>query len=159
MDKLSSRAISRMFAQPVDPQQDNLPHYATIVRQPMDLGTVRHKLLADKYPSVSAWRDDMELIWANSLSVNSRQSVLGSITLEMQSLFKRLSQNLTDNPDMDWLNALFGLREELNTISRAQVKKDGPKSGTIKMGEKVKHPKKQQLPKPPTPPPSPDTRV
>jgi hypothetical protein len=118
LDKLCSHHISRMFAQPVDPVRDNIPDYANRISRPMDLGTVRQKLLNNQYQSVSQWREDMELIWQNSLLVNSRTSILGNITIEMQNMFRKLSQNITDSPENDWLNKLFSLRDGLNSISR-----------------------------------------
>ncbi|XP_026451428.1 transcription factor GTE3, chloroplastic-like [Papaver somniferum] len=37
------------FGSPVDPVKLNLPDYYTLIKQPMDLGTVRSKMESDKY--------------------------------------------------------------------------------------------------------------
>ena len=103
MDKLSEYSISKMFAQPVDPERDNISGYFDHVKTPMDLGTVRKKLDENVYPSMAAWKDDVELVWSNSLAVHGRTSLLGSITLEMQDVFRKLSQHVTDNPESDWM--------------------------------------------------------
>ena len=130
MDKLSEYSISKMFAQPVDPERDNISGYFDHVKTPMDLGTVRKKLDENVYPSMAAWKDDVELVWSNSLAVHGRTSLLGSITLEMQDVFRKLSQHVTDNPESDWMNKLHALRDELNSLSKrpsskpATAKKD-----------------------------------
>jgi hypothetical protein len=144
-----------MFAQPVDPDRDNLPTYRSIVSRPMDLGTVRKKLLSDEYPSVSAWRDDMELIWSNSLAFHPRGSIISTITLELQSLFRKFSAHLTENADADWLSKLCALKDEVNAIPRPPAmrfsKREVSKPSFQKLQAepkvvtgKPKHPKKHQ---------------
>jgi hypothetical protein len=96
----------------------------------MDLGTVRVKLLAGQYRSVADWREDMDLIWADSFSVHARGTLMAAVTLEMQRLFKRFSHHLTDNPDNDWLAQLASLNHERNclpTPSSLTPKRDGSK--------------------------------
>jgi hypothetical protein len=164
LDKLCSRPISRPFAQPVDPIRDNLPNYFALVPRPMDLATVRQKLLANEYLTVSSWREDIELIWANSLAVNPRTTLIGAVTIEMQNFFSKLTQHLTDNPDSDWMATLNSLRDELSGISRSSVKRESSKhSGGKAAGEKTKHfrkvtmarPESPKLSAPPAPPPVP----
>jgi hypothetical protein len=137
-----------MFSQPVDPIRDNIPNYFQLVHRPMDLTTVREKLTANEYTSVSAWRDDMELIWANSLAVNAKTTILGQITIEMQTLFRKWSQHLTDNAEADWVATLCALRDELSGISRSGIKKDSVKVSPLKTGEKPRSHKKLEPPKP-----------
>jgi hypothetical protein len=148
LDKIATRTISRMFSQPVDPIRDNIPNYFQLVHTPMDLTTVREKLLANEYASVSAWRDDVELIWANSLAVNAKATILGQITIELQTLFRKWSQHLTDNPDADWVATLCALRDELSSVSRAAIKKDAGKQSPLKTGDKPKSHKKHEPPRP-----------
>jgi hypothetical protein len=151
LDKLSSRAISRPFSQPVDPIRDNMPNYFALVQRPMDLGTVRQKLLANEYPSVSAWRDDVELIWANSLAVNPKASLPGTVTVELQGLFRRLTQHFTDNPDSDWLAGLNSLRDELSGVQRTAKREPSKQPGGKAGGEKTKHVKKASASRPDIP--------
>ena len=48
--KFMMKKGSYIFAEPVDPVRDNCPGYLEIIQNPMDLGTVREKLLENKYP-------------------------------------------------------------------------------------------------------------
>jgi hypothetical protein len=152
LDKLSSRAVSRVFARPVDPIRDNIPSYFALVSHPMDLGTVRQKLLENEYQTVAAFREDVELIWANSFAVNPKTTISGAITTELQTLFRKLTQHLTDNSDSDWVAGLQALRDELTAISRASLKREQPKPpGAKPGGEKPKHVKKPPHGQPETP--------
>ncbi|EAX96878.1 Bromodomain containing protein [Trichomonas vaginalis G3] len=118
MDKLQERAISRMFAIPVDPERDNCPNYLQIVHHPMDIGTVCQKIEENKYNSVAEWKADVELIWSNSLLYNSNNQFLKFITLDMQKTFSELSKFISDNPVRDWFNKLIYLREQFASATK-----------------------------------------
>lgn len=126
MDKLSEYAISKMFSQPVDPERDNIADSHDHVKTPIDLGMIRKKLDENAYPSISAWKDDVELVWSNSLAVHNRSSLIRAVTLEMQDTFRKLSQHVTDNPESDWMNKLHALRDELNSLSKRPSNKPTP---------------------------------
>lgn len=164
MDELAKRSISRMFAQPVDPKRDEVPNYFQIVQTPMDLGTIRRKLNENQYQTVACWKSDMELVWSNSLLVNSRTSLLGNITIEMQNLYHKLSQFVSDNPETDWMSQLLSVRDELNAISKRSlrvtqppIKKEvapvtkSPKPQQAKQQSKNQQAKQQQQAKLPPP--------
>lgn len=38
-----------IFLQPVNPVKEQIPHYFTIVKEPMDLNTMRKKVMKHKY--------------------------------------------------------------------------------------------------------------
>lgn len=117
MDTLSSHSISQMFAQPVDPILDNCPDYFDYIKNPMDLGTVRKKLLTDQYKSVSEWKNDVNLIWANSNNYNPKNSLIRYITKDLSNLFHKLTIYFTDSPQNDWADQLNAFNAELlNTI-------------------------------------------
>ncbi|KAH0785123.1 Bromodomain containing protein [Histomonas meleagridis] len=148
MDQLSSFTISKMFAQPVDPERDRVPNYFQIVKNPMDLGTVRKKLVSDQYPTVAKWKEDVELIWSNSFLVNNKSSILGYITLEMQSQFRKLSQYITDNIKTDWMNKLYALRDDLANLS---LKSGKQTSHYLTKKDKSKSPRPSKQPVQPKP--------
>jgi bromodomain-containing factor 1 len=53
----------------------NLLDYPTIIKNPMDLGTVKKKLKAGKYKSMNEYQDDILLIWDNCKRYNQEGSV------------------------------------------------------------------------------------
>ena len=146
MDKLTNFSISKMFLQPVDPERDNIPNYFSIVKNPMDLSTVRQKLQEDKYSTVQEWKNDIDTIWDNSLLVNSPNSVLGCITLEMQMQWRNLSSEISDDPDADWLNKLYKLRDSLSNFPKRKNKQNLFSSNNTKNKVKSKAPKANKQP-------------
>lgn len=126
MDKLSEYAISKMFSQPVDPERENAGDSQDHAKPAMDLGLIRKKLDENAYPSIAAWKDDVELVWSNSLAAHNRSSLIRAVALEMQDTFRKLSQHVTDNPESDWMNKLHALRDELNALSKRPSSKPTP---------------------------------
>lgn len=118
MDKLCSRRTSQMFANPVDPERDSCPNYFDKVKTPMDLGTVRTKLLSGQYKSVADWKADVNLIWSNSNAYNSKTSLLRSITKDLSDFYHKLTTYLTDSPQNDWTEKLNSLANEMNQIMK-----------------------------------------
>lgn len=49
--------------------------YLTVITQPMDLSTVRSKLLGSCYTIVEDCLNDIELIWENCKLYNAKESV------------------------------------------------------------------------------------
>lgn len=58
------------FLVPVDPVQYNIPDYFTIIRKPMDLGTVKAKLDGNMYFDVDEFAADVRLTFANAMKYN-----------------------------------------------------------------------------------------
>jgi bromodomain-containing factor 1 len=49
----------------------NLPLYTTVIKNPMDLGTIAQRLDAKKYSSVSKFVQDVELVFSNCMLFNA----------------------------------------------------------------------------------------
>jgi hypothetical protein len=118
MNKLCNRAISRMFAAPVDPMRDDCPDYFDVVAQPMDLSTVRLKLITGQYASVSEWKSDVQLIWSNSNQYNGKSSILGLITKDLSDYFHKLTVAFSDSPQADWNDELQLLGNEMSAAAK-----------------------------------------
>jgi bromodomain-containing factor 1 len=61
------------FIAPVDPVALNIPTYPDVIKHPMDLGTMESKLKNDRYSSVQAFADDLQLIVDNAEKFNGPQ--------------------------------------------------------------------------------------
>ena len=59
-----------IFNTPVDPDVQNLPTYYSIIKKPMDLGTVRDRLASGYYTSQSEIMDDISLVFRNAQKFN-----------------------------------------------------------------------------------------
>lgn len=55
--------------------------YPTIIKNPMDLGTVKKKLKSGKYKTATEFQDDIQLIWDNCKRYNQEGSVINFFPL------------------------------------------------------------------------------
>jgi hypothetical protein len=55
LDTVGKQRFAGWFKEPVKPTTDYVPDYFNIVKNPMDLGTVREKLRAGQYASTQAF--------------------------------------------------------------------------------------------------------
>lgn len=53
------------FRNPVDPVADNVPNYFAVVKNPMDLSTIKSKMVKGEYTSGAEFEADMRLIFQN----------------------------------------------------------------------------------------------
>lgn len=63
------------FRIPVDYLAFGLLDYPTIVKRPMDLGTVKKNLLSNYYQTVEGCLSDIQLIWDNCRLYNQQDNV------------------------------------------------------------------------------------
>mmetsp|Transcript_8175 Transcript_8175/g.20591 ORF Transcript_8175/g.20591 Transcript_8175/m.20591 type:complete len:1338 (-) Transcript_8175:215-4228(-) len=76
-----------IFNEPVDPVALNLPDYASIVKRPMDLGTVKKRLYALAYQSRQNAADDTRLVFTNAMLYNPPNNIIHKCAAELLSYF------------------------------------------------------------------------
>ncbi|KAI3520704.1 hypothetical protein L1887_10154 [Cichorium endivia] len=59
-----------MFKKPVDIVEFGIPDYYNVIKNPMDLGTIKEKLGSGKYSSPLDFRDDVRLTFTNAMTYN-----------------------------------------------------------------------------------------
>nr|XP_023019451.1 bromodomain and WD repeat-containing protein 3-like [Leptinotarsa decemlineata] len=84
---------SEPFREPVDPE--TYPDYYNIIKNPMDLGTVRENLKNSKYDVPQQFIIDMRLIFQNSrLYTPNKKSLIYDMTVRLSDLFEELTKRL-----------------------------------------------------------------
>jgi transcription initiation factor TFIID subunit 2 len=90
---------SFVFREAVDPMREGLPTYHKVIPkdQCRDLSLIKHKLDSDKYSTVDAFRDDIELMVDNAILFNGADSDVGIMATNLKTLVYHLvneNQNL-----------------------------------------------------------------
>mmetsp|Transcript_6846 Transcript_6846/g.14981 ORF Transcript_6846/g.14981 Transcript_6846/m.14981 type:complete len:335 (-) Transcript_6846:1412-2416(-) len=70
LKELKKKHEAEAFLTPVDWKALGIPDYPTIIKRPMDLGTVMQQLDAGNYTSVRKVADDVDLVWTNAMTYN-----------------------------------------------------------------------------------------
>ncbi len=78
------------FLQPVDPFEAEAPDYFSVIKRPMDLGTVQHKLDAGAYSGPTAMLSDVELTLNNAMCYNPPHSTVHQLALALRDVLETL---------------------------------------------------------------------
>ncbi|EOA15216.1 hypothetical protein CARUB_v10028607mg [Capsella rubella] len=70
LNRLWSHKLGWPFRTPVDPVMLNIPDYFTVIKHPMDLGTIRSRLRKGEYSSPLDFAADVRLTFSNSIAYN-----------------------------------------------------------------------------------------
>lgn len=71
--QIRAKDTNEIFTEPVD--LEDVPDYTTVVTQPMDLRTMGEKLDAGLYDDLTAMEKDFDLMIANCLAYNNKDTV------------------------------------------------------------------------------------
>ena len=75
------------FQQPVDYKRLGIPMYPIIIKNPMDLGTIRKRTKQHIYKSLHEFISDVQLVWENCKTYNDKGSVILTQEIYMQAEF------------------------------------------------------------------------
>ncbi|CDZ96230.1 TATA binding protein associated factor [Phaffia rhodozyma] len=87
--KLETHKSSAYFRIPVDPVRDSALDYFAVVKNPMDLSTVKAKLEDGQYPNRFAFATDVRLIPSNSMHYNQPGSHLYKLSEKFDAYFEK----------------------------------------------------------------------
>ena len=97
IDKLISNPLASVFNHPVDPQE--LPDYYTVIKNPQDLGTIREKLVSDKYSTPSQLDKDVAAVWSNCARYNGQDSIYTTFAKYLSALYRKYKKKLINTGD------------------------------------------------------------
>lgn len=80
---------NQWFMEPVDPVALNIPTYHSIVKQPMDLGTMNDKLQRGEYETAKDFKTDFNLIVKNCVRFNGEDHAVTNAAKELEKIFDK----------------------------------------------------------------------
>jgi hypothetical protein len=92
MQTLQRNQQAWIFAEPVNAESLNIPDYYTIVKNPMDFGTIKTKLKEMRYNNIKEFRDDMELVFSNCRLYNGDISSVGQMGKQVSDEYEKLCE-------------------------------------------------------------------
>ena len=121
VNKLIAPKYGPSFARPVDPINDNVPNYFTVIKYPMDLGTIRKNVLTNSYTELDQFLKDMITTLQNCMDFNQKESgiykaaefLLEYFTIRCNATVQRISEGRVLQPDPDKADVSIGKKEEV----------------------------------------------
>jgi hypothetical protein len=92
--------------------------YFEIVKDSPDLVTIRAKLESNEYKSVTEWKTEVNLVWANASAAHGKSSLFRVIIKDLSDFFHKLTATLSDSAQNDWTDELQALGTEMTQIMR-----------------------------------------
>ncbi|KAJ6792995.1 transcription factor GTE10-like [Iris pallida] len=137
LSKLMKHTFGWVFNNPVDAVALKIPDYYTVIKHPMDLGTIKKRILSGAYPSPWGFVADVRLTFTNAMTYNPPGSDVHIMADKMSKLFeskwKPIEKKLT--------LADSTVRRETQTakpVLQSKKRKDPPSSHHSIVEEKVK---------------------
>lgn len=87
--KISKSPNAFPFLTPVDPVALNIPDYFDKIKNPMDISTIKHKILTDTYTSPTQFKSDMDLMFSNCYTYNPKDTPVHNMGLELEKTFNQ----------------------------------------------------------------------
>jgi len=85
---LMTHKLSWPFLNPVDPIKLSIPDYFDIIKQPMDLGTIKKQLENGNIDSPAVFAQQVRLVWRNALTYNHPNSDIGIMARTLAEFFE-----------------------------------------------------------------------
>ena len=113
MSALWGHKFAWPFKKPVDAIKLKLPDYHTIIKQPMDLGTIKKRLNNKYYWSSRECIDDFNLVFRNCLIYNKPDQDIVLMGKSLEKVFESKMEMMMENEqDMDALKASVKRRKK-----------------------------------------------
>ena len=93
-----------------------LTDYPLIVKNPMDLGSVKKKLVNSKYQFVEEALDDIQLVWDNCKIYNQAGSWIHTIADKLDKMCKKMIKNYLPNIQLPLPGIQSGRPETMQPI-------------------------------------------
>ena len=87
------RALADPFLAKVDPVALNIPTYFSVIRQPMDFGTIQQKLSQGEYESAREFDQDGQLVFANCYKFNPAGHPVHEVGKQLQQVYDEVWQD------------------------------------------------------------------
>ncbi|XP_059428985.1 transcription factor GTE12 isoform X1 [Corylus avellana] len=88
LKKLMSHPAGWVFNQPVDPVVLNIPDYFSVIKNPMDLGTIKSKLVKNMYFGTEEFEADIRLTFSNAMLYNPPDNSVHKMAVELNNIFE-----------------------------------------------------------------------
>ena len=79
----------------VDPVKSNMPDYPNIIKNPMDLGTIKNNLNSNKYAKMDEFIRDVHLVFDNCFLYNGENSYVSGLCKQVKEEFQKLFDSLS----------------------------------------------------------------
>ncbi|KAL9673504.1 hypothetical protein QQ045_029763 [Rhodiola kirilowii] len=112
LDRLMSHQYGWVFNVHVDAEKLNILDYHTVIKQPMDLGTVKRRLTSGEYSTLVDFASDVRLTFSNAMTYNPRGTDVHIMAETLSKIFearwKQIEKKLRSSVGMQSIPSRVG---------------------------------------------------
>jgi len=101
LQSMIQRSDTEPFRVPVDWKGMGLFDYPTLIKKPMDLGTVKRSINARKYASIPEAAEDIRLVWTNCMTYNQDGSDFFLLAKNLSKKFEEKYSKLVNDLQLE----------------------------------------------------------
>lgn len=101
LQSMIQRSDTEPFRVPVDWKGMGLFDYPTLIKKPMDLGTVKRNITSRKYKSIPEAAEDIRLVWTNCMTYNQDGSDFYILAKSLSKKFEEKYTKLVNDLQLD----------------------------------------------------------
>jgi len=101
LQSMIQRSDTEPFRVPVDWKGMGLFDYPTLIKKPMDLGSVKRNINARKYKSIPEAAEDIRLVWTNCMTYNQDGSDFFLLAKNLSKKFEEKYSKLVNDLQLD----------------------------------------------------------
>lgn len=148
LKRLMSHQYGWVFNTPVDAVKLNIPDYFNVIKNPMDLGTVKSKLEAGRYASPLHFAADIRLTFSNAMSYNPHGNdvhfMAETLSKSFETRWKAIEKKIPMVSDVQELPSYtYGHADVAPPLEKmkamSNVSQDKPGSDSWRMTDDDKH--------------------
>ena len=94
-ERMTQYHIAKLFCIKIDEKMENYEDYIKIIKEPMDLITIKDRIINNYYKSFDDWMKDMNLVFDNAIKYYGRRTTIKCFVEQMRFW---LNQNLDEYP-------------------------------------------------------------
>lgn len=120
--RLMTHQFGWIFNKPVDVVELKIPDYFTVIKHPMDLGTIKSKMASGEYLSPFDFAADVRLTFSNAMTYNPRGNDVHFMAETLSKFFemrwKSIEKKLPVNADVEPLPSRPDVHIEIESADR-----------------------------------------
>lgn len=140
---------ANIFHHPVDHVKLGIPDYPTIIKKPMDFGTVKKKIDMNMYSKATEFLEDMELVFMNCRMYNGVDSYIGKIGVDVNREYDNLLQSYNFKERFENADNLGGLVQKFAQKLQMNVNMAEPVRRKDSIDEQIQTANDKKLNEPP----------
>ena len=136
---IMNKQIAIPFLKPVDYVVLEIPDYPNVIKNPMDLGTIRDNLRSNQYNTVLDFAKDVRLTFQNAIKYNPSQHPIHQNSLKLLAEFESNMEDVVAEVGsmddtkgcIDNILSIFPLSDRMNSVTpKSSTEADGGTEGS-----------------------------